>query len=348
MNNYESYPPPFRPKSGLVAGVDGGDAAGSYCQDSDDPLPAIDLQAVGSEEEKRRLAGACREWGVFRLVNHGIPVRLLSQLLRQAEELFWLPFESKRALFRGGGGGGGGGSPVMAYFWGNPALSPSGMTLQRGPNALNVNWVEGFNVALSQLSDLRAQDPALDSFRLLLEEYGRHQARVATTIFKAIAESLELGKEQRKRYLSPPTGFLRVYRYPRCPDADGNWGMDVHTDSSVISVLSHDEVGGLQVQKDERWLDVKPIPGTLLVNLGDMMQAMSNDEYKSVKHRVKANKRAERISIGYFVFPAEGGVIQSSNYKPFTYDEFRAQVQHDLQTVGFKVGLDRFKLSEPS
>lgn len=72
---------------------------------------------------------------------------------------------------------------------------------------------------------------------------------------------------------------------------------------------------------------------------------MSDDEYKSVKHRVKVNKSKERISICYFVFPTDDGIIQSSRYRPFTYADFRAQVQEDIKTHGFKVGLDRFKTS---
>ncbi|KAL6979077.1 hypothetical protein U1Q18_020743 [Sarracenia purpurea var. burkii] len=193
---------------------------------------------------------------------------------------------------------------------------------------------------------------------VVLDEYGRHQSRIATTIFKAMAEKLKLGleycseKKKCNNYLSPATGFLNVYRYPRCsyrnPNRNQPWGIFPHTDSSVLSILNHDHVGGLQVYKDQQWLDVKPLPNTLVVNLGDMMQAMSNDKYRSVEHRVKANKHQERISIGYFVFPAEDSVIRSSKYKPFTYADFRAQVQQDMRTVGFKVGLDRFKLSDTS
>lgn len=76
---------------------------------------------------------------------------------------------------------------------------------------------------------------------------------------------------------------------------------------------------------------------------------MSDDKCKSVKHRVKANKYKERISVGYFVFPAIDAVIQSSKYKPFTYADFRAAVQQDLKTIGYKkVGLGHFKLTHAS
>ena len=70
---------------------------------------------------------------------------------------------------------------------------------------------------------------------------------------------------------------------------------------------------------------------------------MSDDKYKSVKHRVKVNGQRERISIFFFGFPEDDVIIQSSKYKPFTYNEFRAQVQKDVKTVGYEVGLERFK-----
>lgn len=185
----------------------------------------------------------------------------------------------------------------------------------------------------------------LDTFRVLLEEYGGHLARLATTMFGAMAKNLHLDPELSKTYISESTGFVRVYRYPQCSMENEAWGINVHTDSSVLSILNQDQVGGLQVLKDDNWLQVKPIPDTLVFNLGDMMQAISDDKYKSVKHRVKVNKEKERFSICYFVFPAEGSVIQSSKYRPFTYSDFQAQVQQDVKTLGFKVGLERFKVA---
>ncbi|CAL5426881.1 unnamed protein product [Camellia sinensis] len=345
-SNYSSsYPPLFRPNSTPTRVVDQDDP--TTHNPGSDPLPVIDLHGL-NHDAKHTLAEACKVWGIFRLVNHGIPITLLNQLHDHAKELLSLSFESKQALRSGS----------MSYFWGTPALTPSGLAIasERSPSSLSINWVEGFNIPLSQLSVLQADgDPILDTFRHLLDEYGRHQSRVATTIFKAMAENLNLlGQEKCKSYISPSTGFIRVYRYPRCSESNHNnrasaWGMDAHADSSVISILNHhDQVGGLEVYKDHKWLDIKPIPNTLVVNLGDMTQAMSDDEYKSVKHRVKANKYDDRISIGYFVFPAQNGVIQSSKYKPFTYSDFQAQVQKDLMTMGFKVGLDRFKLNKAS
>ncbi|KAF2285628.1 hypothetical protein GH714_006044 [Hevea brasiliensis] len=336
--NLESYPPVFRQQSESPHVQDQAQAQSSDLDDiakesiqEYDPIPLIDLQCLNLDE----LGEACKHWGLFRLVNHGIPLTLLRQLQDHSKKIFSLSFESKEALVI---------SSPMSYFWGTPALTPSGDSLSRGPQ--NINWVEGFNVPLGQLSQFQAEDPTIDSFRLLLEEYGRHLARIASTIFQAMVNTLNLNPEQSKSYLSESTGFIRVYRYPQCFVANETWGMEAHTDSSVLSILNQEQVGGFEHFKDDKWFQIEPIPDTLILNLGDMLQAISNDEYKSVKHRVKPNKYGERYSICYFVFPAEGSVIQSSKYKPFTYSDFQAQVQQDIKTIGFKVGLERFRFKQ--
>ncbi|KAK6938084.1 Non-hem dioxygenase N-terminal domain [Dillenia turbinata] len=326
---YASYPPLFRPLETQTQDTFEPENSAKQIPNSSDPLPLIDLQCLDPE----KLREACTDWGIFRLVNHGIPPTLLEKLQEHTRTIFSIPFESKKALFK---------SPLLGYFWGTPLLTQSAVALSRGTN--NIDWVEGFSVPLSQLSELQPQDSVIASFRLILEEYKEHLSRLATTLFKAMAKDLNLDLSRHNTYLSESTGFLRLYRYPQCSMADQNWGMEVHTDSSVLSILLQDEVGGLEAVKDNKWFNVDPIPNSLIVNIGDMMQAMSNDEYKSATHRVNLNKHKDRISICYFVFPADAHVILSSKYKPFTYNDFRAQVQEDTKNLGFKVGLDRFKV----
>ncbi|KAL1358426.1 hypothetical protein HN51_003699 [Arachis hypogaea] len=340
MNNLESYPPILRNYCHHYHHHHHDSNIDDVAQDYSDPVPVIDLELL--EEEKERFEDACKDWGLFRLVNHGIPLTLLKQLQEEAKEVFSMSYETKHATCSE--------SPIT-YFWGTPALTPTGTALCRGPK--NFNWVEGLDVPLGQLSKFQPQLPKLDSIRLLLMEYETHLSRIATTIFKVMMKNLDLNNNNMMMkqteccsYVSRETGMVRMYRYPACSDTSIGWGMEVHTDSSVLSILNQDDqVSGLQVLKDDQWLTVKPISNTLIVNLGDMMQAMSNDKYKSVQHRVRVNKERERISICYFVFPSEGAVIESPNYKPFTYNEFREQVQQDVKALGYKVGLPRFKHS---
>ncbi|KAI5321688.1 hypothetical protein L3X38_030759 [Prunus dulcis] len=329
----ESYPPLFRSLNNSTQIVDSDEKA-EPVHDLEDPIPLVDLQSL---KLGKQLGEACEQWGIFRLVNHGVPPTLLSQLQDHAEKFFSLPFESKQSLIT---------SP-LSYFWGTPALTPSGAALHRKGSTLeNINLVEGFNVPIAQLNQFQADNHIVASFSLVLEEYGKHLARIATTIFEAMLKNLGLDPVESKSNLSHSTGSVRVYRYPRCSNSNSAWGLDVHTDSSVVSILNQDDVGGLEVLKDNDWFTVKPIPNTLIINLGDMMQAISDDKYKSVTHRVKVNKNKERISVCYFVFPGEGSVIRSSKYKPFTYSDFQEQVQQDIKTVGYKVGLEKFKISE--
>ncbi|MCD7464088.1 hypothetical protein HAX54_052065 [Datura stramonium] len=365
--NFESYPPLFRPppNSPLIH-KSNSDKTEPLLLDSA-AIPVIDYfkcttrttttattthqDSYDDDDDKNgptaSICEACRNWGLFRLVNHGIPVTLLNQIEEHAKKLFSLPYETKKDLFTSSSSSNID-SPI-AYFWGTPALTPSGAALaqKRGPqeNKQSLQWMEGFNISLAQLSNIHYQDLLLENFRCLLEEYGKEQGRVATEIFKVLGSELKFGPLAQCNYLSVATGLLRVYRYPRCLEPERRWGIDVHTDSSVLSIILQDDVGGLQVYKDHQWLDVNPLPNTLIVNIGDMLQAMSDDRYMSVKHRVKVNKHKERISIGYFVFPAEGTIIQSTKYNPFSYADFRAQVQYDLKTLGLKTGLQKFKFT---
>ncbi|GER52013.1 2-oxoglutarate (2OG) and Fe(II)-dependent oxygenase superfamily protein [Striga asiatica] len=327
--NLQSYPPFFRPDLDHDA-VDCSQKSTKPDSDSDsdsDSIPVIDFQGMSPEN----LGRACREWGMFRLVNHEVPESLLGRLHETAQMVFDLGFESKQGLFK---------DPIL-YFWGSPAISLAGNYARQAVD--RVNWLEGLNVPLEKVSKFKYDEPLLESFRSLLEEYGKHQTRLVEKIFGMISDDLNFPPAKSSSYMSTATGFLRVYRYFQCPTPDQNWGIGAHTDSSVLSILHQDQVGGLQVYKNHKWVNVRPVFGTLIVNLGDMLQAMSDDKYVSVTHRVKVNEHKERFSIGYFVFPVENAVIESSNYRPFTYADFQAEKESDLKTVGRKIGLPRFR-----
>lgn len=152
MNNIDSYPPILRQLDQQPPPTPDSDKENDLICDSD-PVPVIDLQCL-DHENKKKLEEACKDWGLFRLVNHGIPLTLLKDLQEVAKELFSLSFEAKEGACSG--------TPVT-YFWGTPALTPSGTAIRRGPQ--NINWVEGFDVPLNQLSHFNPQLPTLDSIR---------------------------------------------------------------------------------------------------------------------------------------------------------------------------------------
>ncbi|KAK3131466.1 hypothetical protein QOZ80_6AG0506780 [Eleusine coracana subsp. coracana] len=300
-------------------------------------LPTVNLEAPGDA-----LAAACRRLGVFRLANHGVPGDLSARLFALARDILGrTPFQEKQAQ--------------PGYFWGTPAL-----TLR----VKDVNWVEGFHVDLGQKRPVDV-GPPFSEFRDVVSEYGEHMARVVRKLFDAMSAALGLDADQTTSYLAERDGTLRVYRYPPCTSASGghrhrhhHLAMEAHTDSSVLSIINQDLVGGLQVLHDGRWRDVagggagNNEDTDLLVNLGDMAQAISGDAWRSVRHRVAASGAdAERLSLCYFGFPREDAVLtcrggSSSRYRPFSYAQFKEQVQADIKATGSKVGLQRFLLRQ--
>lgn len=97
---------------------------------------------------------------------------------------------------------------------------------------------------------------------------------------------------------------MLAHYYPCCPQPDLTMGLKSHTDTGVITVVLWERAGGLQVKHGEAWLDATPSSGVLIVNIGNLLQVMSNGEYKSAEHRVLANPGPiPRLSMSVFYYP---------------------------------------------
>lgn len=148
-------------------------------------------------------------------------------------------------------------------------------------------------------------------------------------------------------------GYLRVNNYS-APEVieDQVEGLGMHTDMSCITILYQDEIEGLQVRSNEgEWIDINPSEGTLVVNIGDMLQAWSNDKLRSSEHRVVLKHHENRFSLSFFwcfeddkVILAPDEVVGEGNkrkYKPFVcldYLKFRESNERGrFDKVGFTV-----------
>lgn len=154
-----------------------------------------------------------------------------------------------------------------------------------------------------------------------------------------ISESLGLSTEYINDLFGDHSQLMSCNLYPACPNPELALGLVGHTDPGGITLLMQNDVGGLQVLQEDRWVPVTPISNTLVVNLGDMTQILSNGKYKSPVHRVVTNRNKERVtvvtaygpSMETFVAPVPQLVDSSCPpiYKGCLYGEFMEMMQRN-------------------
>lgn len=155
--------------------------------------------------------------------------------------------------------------------------------------------------------------------REAVQEWDEQVLKISEEIMNILCEGLGLGREgsrcDRLKEVSCLESRLMVgHYYPYCPQPELTIGISGHVDPGVLTVLVQNEVAGLQVKVGEDWVDVDPVEGAIVVNIGDILQMMSNGKYKSVEHRVMANPLPEaRVSIAVFLNPS----IRDNLYGPF-------------------------------
>lgn len=189
----------------------------------------------------------------------------------------------------------------------------------------------------------------------ILQEYGNKMEDLSKKILKLVLMSLGYGIEKKfyDSEFNKCHGYLRINNYSSHETMEDQVeGLGMHTDMSCITILYQDEIGGLQVRTNEGdWINIFPSEGTLVVNIGDMLQAWSNDKLRSSEHRVVLKQPVNRFSLAFFwcfedekVILAPDEVVEEGNkrkYKPFVcldYLKFRENNERGrFEKVGFTV-----------
>ncbi|RLM85924.1 1-aminocyclopropane-1-carboxylate oxidase 1 [Panicum miliaceum] len=262
-------------------------------------FPIIDMGLLAGEERPAAmdmLRDACENWGFFQILNHGISTELMDEVERltkghykRVREQRFLEFASK-ALQDGGGGA-------------------------RGVKAENLDWESTFFVRHLPESNL-AEIPDLDDgYRRAMRRFAGELEALAERLLDLLCENLGLERGYLARaFRGPskgaPTFATKVSSYPPCPRPDLVSGLRAHTDAGgIILLFQDDRVGGLQLLKDGAWVDVPPTRHSIVVNLGDQLEVITNGRYKSVVHRVVAQPDGNRMSIASFYNPGGDAVI---------------------------------------
>ena len=304
--------------------------------------PIISLASIGSPEMLSRLDRACRDWGLFYLVDHDLEG--ISQLFAHVRDFFQYPMEEKRALLR-----------TRENPWG---YFDNELTKNRR------DWKEIFDFGpLSGSMYPQWPERGID-FRHFCENHYQACERMSFSLLAAISKNLGVGESFLFHAFEPDhSSFMRLNYFPTCPEpadsnpenvsSDGNLGVNHHTDSGALTILITDGVPGLEVYVHERWTPVPPIDGALIVNIGDVVQVWSNDRYKAPLHRVQVTESSERLSIPFFFNPKHScdyapltnSSDESPRYSTINWGEFRAKrADGDYANSGEEIQIEHYRI----
>jgi len=156
--------------------------------------------------------------------------------------------------------------------------------------------------------------PDIPLFRETILDYLAAMTGLGRALMEGIALSLGLNESYfAERYTSDPLVLFRIFNYPPFPASsadDPSWGVGEHTDYGLLTILKQDKTGGLQVKSKSGWVDAKPIPGSFICNIGDMLDRMTGGSYRSTAHRVKSPGENHRLSFPFFFDPNFDAQVQ--------------------------------------
>ncbi|KAF7813876.1 2-oxoglutarate-Fe(II) type oxidoreductase hxnY-like isoform X1 [Senna tora] len=277
-------------------------------------INCIDLSNPNVNQSVNLLKQACLDSGFFYVVNHGISQEFMDEVFAQSKKFFSLPQKDKIKLLRNKNHRGY--TPIL-----DELLDPENQ-VHAG------DYKEGYYIGVEAAED-DPQKPfygpnqwpssdILPGWRETMEKYHREALEVGKAVGRIIALALDLDANffDKPEMLGEPIATLRLLHYEGqiSNPTKGLYGAGAHTDYGLITLLTTDDVPGLQICKDRNakpqvWEDVAPLKGAFIVNLGDMLERWSNCIFKSTLHRVLGNGQ-DRHSIAYFLEPSHDCLVE--------------------------------------
>ncbi|XP_050231000.1 codeine O-demethylase-like [Mercurialis annua] len=309
---------------------------------SPDQVPIIDMSKLLSEEsELDKFHNACKDWGFFQLINHGVSESLVETMKIEAKNLFNLPSDEKKKFASVNG-------EVEGYG-----------QLFVVSEEQKLDWCDVLSLTTIPIH-LRKDNlfPNLPiPLRNALEAYSKEMKNLSMKIINLVAKSLKIKPNDDLVGLFEPEGWqaMRLNYYPPCPQPELVMGISPHSDASGFTILLQvNETDGLQIKKDKNWVSIQPVANAFIINIGDMFEVMSNGIYPSIEHRAVVDSVKERISIATFYSPrldAEIGPMPSlitpqtaPLFRRFAYaDYLKGLFSHELDG---KSRLHMFRVSQ--
>ncbi|MCD7455706.1 hypothetical protein HAX54_029224 [Datura stramonium] len=262
---------------------------------SSESIPIIDFSNFDDPKVAESICDAAEKWGFFQIINHGIPVEVLEDVIEAGHKFFELPVEERRKYLKEN-------SPTHTVQL-KTSFSPLAEKVLEWKDYL-------FHIYDSDDDENTKLWPAVSKDQVL--EYMKWAKPIIVKLLEVLLERLNVKQiDEPMKFVVMGTLIVNLIHYPVCPSPELTAGAGRHADVSSITMLLQDDVGGLYVRepKGDGWIHVPPVKGALVINIGDVLQIMSNDRYKSVEHRVIVNGSRNRVSVPIFVNPAPDAVF---------------------------------------
>ncbi|KAK3037386.1 hypothetical protein RJ639_030148 [Escallonia herrerae] len=226
------------------------------------------------------------------VINHGVSATLLEDFKREIIDFFNLPKEAKKKLWQ---------QPDNQEGFGQLFVISEEQKLDWSdmfyittlPTSLRIQLFENLPPKLRSLSLSLTGDAGILIYRS--EKVGHHY------LMSNGQGSKKVDIEEIEEMFSDEVQSMRMNYYPPCPEPDMAIGFTPHSDADALTILFQlNEVEGLQIRKDGNWVPVTPLPNAFVVNIGDIMEVLSNGVYRSIEHRAMVNATKERLSIATF------------------------------------------------
>ncbi|KAL3812486.1 hypothetical protein ACJIZ3_013754 [Penstemon smallii] len=262
------------------------DEESKYGPSFDSHVPIIDLMEIETVEKRKEIVNlvkrASKDWGFFQVVNHGIPMNVLHDMLEGIRMFHEQDNLKKQELYSKD-------HKKKVIYGSNVDLYRSGAA----------NWRDSLTISM-MLSDFIEPEELPEICRNSTIEYMDQVTKLGETLFDILSEGLSLKRDHLRAMGCAKGRSFVCHYYPPCPEPHLTLGTSKHTDPPFLTILLQDQIGGLQVFRENKWIDIRPVNGSFVVNIGDLLQMASNDEFKSAEHRVLANKVGPRISVACF------------------------------------------------
>jgi len=304
-------------------------------------VPIIDIAELESPASLDAIDRACRDWGFFQVTGHGIEAALLRNIFDVSREFFAQPAEEKRRIQR-------------------DADNPWGY-YDRELTKNRQDWKEIYDFGPADGEHLRARWPGGNlrlRFEPVVRAYYANSRSLAVRLMSALASNLGVSPDYLTGdFEDAHTSFLRLNYYPKCTaaaESDRPFGVGEHTDSGALTLLLQDDQPGLEVFRGGRWHLVEPRQNALVVNIGDMIQVWSNDQYRAALHRVVTNPSRDRYSVPFFLnpsyettyapLPATITPEYPARYRPIQWREFRTlRAAGDYADIGEEIQITHYR-----